>query len=39
VDRFSGTKRNLAQALEGVRICVAYTAAQQASVTEFLKKY
>jgi alanyl aminopeptidase len=39
VDRFPGTKRNLAQALEGIRICTAYTAAQQESVTEFLKKF
>ncbi len=39
VDRFPGTKRNLAQALEGIRICTAYTAAQQESVAEFLKKY
>ena len=39
VDRFAGTRRNLAQALEGIRICTAYKAAQQESVTEFLKKY
>ena len=39
VDRFAGTRRNLAQALEGIRICTAYKAAQQDSVTEFLKKY
>jgi alanyl aminopeptidase len=39
VDRFPGTKRNLAQALEGIRICTAYTAAQQDSVAAFLKKY
>ena len=39
VDRFPGTKRNLAQALEGIRICTAYRAAQQDSVAEFLKKY
>jgi hypothetical protein len=39
VDRFAGTKRNLAQALEGIRICTAYKAAQQDSVAEFLKKY
>jgi alanyl aminopeptidase len=39
VDRFAGTRRNLAQALEGIRICTAYKAAQQDSVAEFLKKY
>jgi hypothetical protein len=39
VDRFSGTRRNLAQTLEGIRICAAYKAAQQNSVAEFLKKY
>jgi alanyl aminopeptidase len=39
VDRFPGTKRNLAQTLESIRICTAYTAAQRDSVAEFLKKY
>src|ERR1017187_3181846 len=39
VDRFAGTRRNLAQALEGIRICTAYKAAQEHSVAEFLKKY
>ena len=39
VDRFPGTRRNLAQALESIRICTAYKAAQQDSVAEFLKKY
>jgi len=39
VDRFPGTRRNLAQTLEGIRICTAYTAAQHDSVAEFLKKY
>ena len=39
VDRFAGTRRNLAQVLEGIRICTAYKAAQQDSVAEFLKKY
>ncbi|HXM42841.1 MAG TPA: M1 family metallopeptidase [Bryobacteraceae bacterium] len=39
VDRFAGTRRNLAQALESIRICTAYKAAQQDSVNEFLKKY
>jgi len=39
VDRFAGTRRNLAQALESIRICTAYKAAQQDSVAEFLKKY
>jgi len=39
VDRFAGTRRNLAQALEGIRICTAYKAAQQDSVNNFLKKY
>jgi cytosol alanyl aminopeptidase len=39
VDKFAGTRRNLAQALESVRICTAYRAAQQDSVAEFLKKY
>jgi alanyl aminopeptidase len=39
VDRFAGSRRNLAQVLESIRICTAYKAAQQVSVTEFLKKY
>ncbi len=39
VDRFPGTRRNLAQTLESIRICVAYKAAQQDSVAEFLRKY
>jgi alanyl aminopeptidase len=39
VDRFAGTRRNLAQVLEGIRICAAYKAAQQDSVADFLKKY
>ena len=39
VDRFTGTRRILAQILEGIRICTAYKAAQQDSVAEFLKKY
>lgn len=39
VDRFAGSTRNLAQALEGIRICTAYKAAQQDSVAEFLRKY
>jgi alanyl aminopeptidase len=39
VDRFAGTRRNLAQVLEGIRICTAYKAAQQDSVADFLKKY
>jgi alanyl aminopeptidase len=39
VDRFAGTRRNLAQVLEGIRICTADKAAQQDSVAEFLKKY
>ena len=39
VDRFPGTRRNLAQVLESIRICVAYKAAQQESVAAFLRKY
>ena len=39
VDRFPGTKRNLAQVLESIEICTAYKAAQQASVAEFFRKY
>jgi len=39
VDRFAGTRRNLAQTLESIRVCAAYQGAQQDSVTEFLKKY
>ena len=39
VDRFPGTRRNLAQALESIRICIAYKAAQQESVAAFLRKY
>jgi hypothetical protein len=39
VDRFAGTRRNLAQVLEGIRICTADKAAQQDSVAELLKKY
>jgi len=39
VDRFAGSRRNLAQAAESIRICTAYKAAQQDSVTGFLKKY
>lgn len=39
VDRFAGTRRNLAQVLETIRNCTAYRTAQQASVAEFLKTY
>jgi len=39
VDRFAGTRRNLAQVLESIRICAAGKAAQQDSVAGFLKKY
>jgi len=39
VDRFAGTRRNLAQVLEYIRICTAVKATQQASVTEFFQKY
>jgi len=39
VDRFAGTRRNLAQVLESIRICTAFKAAQRDSVAEFLKKY
>jgi alanyl aminopeptidase len=39
VDRFAGTRRNLAQTLEYIRICTAIKATQQASVTEFFQKY
>jgi hypothetical protein len=39
VDRFPVTKRNLAEVLESIRICMAYKAAQQASVTELFQKY
>lgn len=39
VDRFPGTRRNLAQVLEGIRICTAYKSAQQQSVADFLGKY
>ncbi|HUE04955.1 MAG TPA: M1 family metallopeptidase [Bryobacteraceae bacterium] len=39
VDRFPGTRRNLDQVLETIRICTAIKAAQQESATEFLKKY
>jgi hypothetical protein len=38
VDRFAGTRRNLAQALEGIRICTAYKAAQQDSVAGVLEE-
>ncbi len=39
VERFAGTRRNLAQTLESIRICSAYESAQQASVNEFLRRY
>ncbi len=39
VDRFPGTPRNLAQVLEGIRLCAAEKAAQQPSVADFLGKY
>jgi alanyl aminopeptidase len=39
VDRFPGTRRNLAQVLESIRICSAYKDAQQSSVAEFFRKY
>ncbi len=39
VDRFAGTRRNLAQVLEVIRLCVAYKDAQQQSVVDFLRKY
>jgi cytosol alanyl aminopeptidase len=39
VDRFAGTRRNLAQVLEYIRICTAVKATQQASVTEFFQRY
>ena len=39
LDRFAGTRRNLAQVLEYIRICTAIKATQQASVTEFFQKY
>ena len=39
VDRFPGTRRNLAQVLENIRICTAYKSAQEDSVAAFLKQY
>jgi alanyl aminopeptidase len=39
VDRFPGTPRNLAQVLEGIRLCAAVKTAQQQSVADFLSKY
>ena len=39
IDRFPGTKRNLAQVLESIRICAAYKQAQEKSVSEFFRKY
>lgn len=39
VDRFPGSKRNLDQALEGIRLCEAFKTAQEASVAAFLRNY
>ena len=39
IEAFPGTKRNLAQVLETIRICTAYKSAQEASVAEFFRKY
>jgi len=39
VDRFSGSRRNLDQALEGIRLCEAFKTAQEASVSEFMRRY
>jgi alanyl aminopeptidase len=39
VDKFPGTRRNLDQTLEMVRICTAYKTAQEASVEAFLRQY
>jgi alanyl aminopeptidase len=39
IEKFPGTKRNLAQVLESIRICTAYKSAQEASVAEFFRKY
>lgn len=39
VNRFPGTKRNLDQTLETIRLCIAYQSAQAASVSDFLHRY
>jgi len=39
VARFAGTRRNLDQTLESIRLCTAFKAAQGPSVAEFLRKY
>ena len=39
VDKFSGAPRNYAQMLEGIDLCIAQKAAQEASVRAFLEKY
>ena len=39
VDLYAGTRRNLAQVLESIRICIAFKQAQEESVAEFFRKY
>jgi len=39
VDQYAGAPRNLAQALEGIDLCIARKTAQQDSVKTFLEKY
>jgi alanyl aminopeptidase len=39
VDQYAGAPRNLAQALEGIDLCIARKTAQQDSVKAFLEKY
>jgi alanyl aminopeptidase len=39
VAKYDGAPRNLAQALEGVDLCIARVAAQRPGVSEFLAKY
>ena len=39
VDQYAGAPRNLAQALEGIDLCIARKTAQQDSVRVFLEKY
>ncbi|MGH9627960.1 MAG: M1 family metallopeptidase [Bryobacteraceae bacterium] len=39
VKKYAGSERQLAQVLEGIQLCAARKEAQEAGVTEFLKKY
>jgi alanyl aminopeptidase len=39
VDRFAGSRRNLDQVLESIRLCEAFKTAQEASVAAFLRNY